>query len=71
MEVTNVSCMIKDGEQHRRAVATVTLDHQFMIHDIRVVETRRQVVCGHAEQKNKQRIQGYRTPYYAGSKDDD
>jgi len=39
MEITNVSCMIKDGEQHRRAVVTVTFDHQFMVHDIRVVET--------------------------------
>ena len=39
MEITNVSCIIKDGEQHRRAVVTVTMDNQFMIHDIRVVET--------------------------------
>ena len=60
MEITDVRLRKVNSENRMKAVASVTFDNEFVIHDIKVIESQNGLFIAMPSKKNsKRRIQRY------------
>ena len=52
MEVTDVRLERVQTDGRMRAIASITLDDEFVVHDIRVIDGNNGLICGYAKQTN-------------------
>ena len=49
MKITDVRVKIVESDSRLRAIAAITFDDSFVVHDIRVIEGESGIFCSHAK----------------------
>ena len=62
MQITDVRIRKVEKEGKMKAVVSITIDDEFVVHDIKVIEGEKGLFIASAEQKSRRRrFSGYRT----------